>query len=112
MKLAMVFPGQGSQAVGMVNGYAGLPSVPETLDEARAALGDDFVKLLAEGPQLTAIVDKAASVAPAARGNWLFAQIGIAWVAIRHHYEEKVEPMLAEPVELLTHICPQLAAVV
>ncbi|HKU45265.1 MAG TPA: ACP S-malonyltransferase [Burkholderiales bacterium] len=51
MKLAMVFPGQGSQAVGMVNGYAGLPSVPETLDEARAALGDDFVKLLAEGPQ-------------------------------------------------------------
>jgi [acyl-carrier-protein] S-malonyltransferase len=51
MKLAMVFPGQGSQAVGMVNGYAGLPSVQETLDEARAALGDDFVKLLAEGPQ-------------------------------------------------------------
>ena len=51
MKLAMVFPGQGSQAVGMVNGYAGLPSVQETLDEARAALGEDFVKLLAEGPQ-------------------------------------------------------------
>jgi [acyl-carrier-protein] S-malonyltransferase len=51
MKLAMVFPGQGSQAVGMVNGYAGLPGVQETLEEARSALGDDFVKLLAEGPQ-------------------------------------------------------------
>jgi [acyl-carrier-protein] S-malonyltransferase len=51
MKLAMVFPGQGSQAVGMVNGYAGLPGVSETLEEARGALGDDFVRLLAEGPQ-------------------------------------------------------------
>jgi [acyl-carrier-protein] S-malonyltransferase len=51
MKLAMVFPGQGSQAVGMVNGYAGLPGVQETLDEARSALGDEFVRLLAEGPQ-------------------------------------------------------------
>jgi [acyl-carrier-protein] S-malonyltransferase len=51
MKLAMVFPGQGSQAVGMVNGYAGLPGVAETLEEARSALGDDFVRLLAEGPQ-------------------------------------------------------------
>jgi [acyl-carrier-protein] S-malonyltransferase len=51
MKLAMVFPGQGSQAVGMVNGYAGLPGVQDTLEEARAALGAEFVSLLAEGPQ-------------------------------------------------------------
>jgi [acyl-carrier-protein] S-malonyltransferase len=35
----------------MVNGYAGLPGVQETLDEARSALGDEFVRLLAEGPQ-------------------------------------------------------------
>jgi [acyl-carrier-protein] S-malonyltransferase len=50
MKLAMVFPGQGSQAVGMVRGYAGLPGVKETLAEATDALGADFVRLLDEGP--------------------------------------------------------------
>jgi len=50
MKLAMVFPGQGSQAVGMMRGYAGLPEINETLSEARGVLGEDFVKLLDEGP--------------------------------------------------------------
>ena len=50
MKLAMVFPGQGSQAVGMVRGYAGLPHVEETLAEAANVLGADFVQLLEEGP--------------------------------------------------------------
>ena len=50
MKLAMVFPGQGSQAVGMLKGYAGLPSVAETIGEASNVLGADFVRLLEEGP--------------------------------------------------------------
>jgi [acyl-carrier-protein] S-malonyltransferase len=50
MKLAMVFPGQGSQAVGMMRGYAGLPGIEETLAEAKTALGEDFVRLLDEGP--------------------------------------------------------------
>ena len=50
MKLAMVFPGQGSQAVGMMRAYAGLPGIDETLSEARTALGDDFLKVLDDGP--------------------------------------------------------------
>ena len=50
MKLAMVFPGQGSQAVGMMRAYAGLPQIEETLAEAKSALGEDFVKVLDEGP--------------------------------------------------------------
>ena len=50
MKLAMVFPGQGSQSVGMVKGYAGLPEVEAVVQEAREALGDDFIRLLDEGP--------------------------------------------------------------
>lgn len=50
MKLAMVFPGQGSQAVGMVKAYAGLPGVEAVVAQARAALGDDFIRLLDEGP--------------------------------------------------------------
>src|SRR5260221_7294992 len=50
MKLAMVFPGQGSQAVGMLKAYAGLPEIDAARAEAAAALGDDFLKLLDEGP--------------------------------------------------------------
>ncbi len=50
MKLAMVFPGQGSQAVGMLAAYAGLPEIDAARAEVRAALGDDFLKLLDEGP--------------------------------------------------------------
>ena len=50
MKLAMVFPGQGSQSVGMLRNYAGLPGVDQVVAEAQEALGADFVKLLDEGP--------------------------------------------------------------
>jgi [acyl-carrier-protein] S-malonyltransferase len=50
MKLAMVFPGQGSQAVGMLKGYAGLPEVDAVRAEAAAALGNEFLALLDEGP--------------------------------------------------------------
>jgi [acyl-carrier-protein] S-malonyltransferase len=59
MKLAMVFPGQGSQAVGMLKAYAGLPQIEETRSEANEALGADFLKLLDEGPadQLTLTVN-------------------------------------------------------
>ena len=46
----MVFPGQGSQAVGMLRGYAGLPEIQHTLEEAKSVLGADFVTLLDEGP--------------------------------------------------------------
>lgn len=38
MKFAFVFPGQGSQAVGMLNAFADLAVVRETLQEASDAL--------------------------------------------------------------------------
>lgn len=50
MKLALVFPGQGSQAVGMMQGFADTPVVRETFEEASVALGQDLWKLVAEGP--------------------------------------------------------------
>ena len=46
----MVFPGQGSQSVGMLKAYAGLPGVDAVRAEAVAALGDGFLKVLDEGP--------------------------------------------------------------
>lgn len=50
MKLAMVFPGQGSQSVGMLSGYGDAPVVRATLQEASDILKQDVGKLMAEGP--------------------------------------------------------------
>jgi len=50
MKLAVVFPGQGSQSVGMLRGYAEVPEVIEALLQAKEVLGEAFVRLLEEGP--------------------------------------------------------------
>jgi [acyl-carrier-protein] S-malonyltransferase len=48
---AFVFPGQGSQAVGMLDAWAGHPAVAETLREASDALGEDVGRLIQEGPK-------------------------------------------------------------
>jgi [acyl-carrier-protein] S-malonyltransferase len=50
MKLAMVFPGQGSQSVGMLQAYAGLGGVDEVRREAGEVLGTEFLALLDAGP--------------------------------------------------------------
>ncbi|QBC43157.1 ACP S-malonyltransferase [Iodobacter fluviatilis] len=49
MALAFVFPGQGSQSVGMMNGWADLAVVKATFDEASAILGQDLWQMAAEG---------------------------------------------------------------
>jgi len=48
---AFVFPGQGSQSVGMLDGWGDHPAVRQTLDEAAAALGLDVGRLIREGPK-------------------------------------------------------------
>ena len=50
MKLAFVFPGQGSQSVGMMAPFATDAAVKETFDEASQALGQDLWELVAAGP--------------------------------------------------------------
>jgi [acyl-carrier-protein] S-malonyltransferase len=50
MKFALVFPGQGSQSVGMMKGYADLPIVQETFSEASDILHDDFWAMVNNGP--------------------------------------------------------------
>ncbi|MCA1247923.1 ACP S-malonyltransferase [Massilia sp. MS-15] len=50
-KFAFLFTGQGAQAVGMLNGFAGNPVVEQTVLEASDALGFDIGKLIAEGPK-------------------------------------------------------------
>ena len=48
---AFVFPGQGSQSVGMLDAWADHPAVAETLKEASDALGEDLGLLIKEGPK-------------------------------------------------------------
>jgi [acyl-carrier-protein] S-malonyltransferase len=50
MSFAFVFPGQGSQSVGMMAAYGDAAVVRATFDEASAALGDDLWAMVAEGP--------------------------------------------------------------
>ena len=52
MTLAFVFPGQGSQAVGMLAGLAGeYTQVKATFDEASEALGYDLWQIVEQGPE-------------------------------------------------------------
>ena len=48
---AFVFPGQGSQSVGMLDPWGDHPAVLETLREASDALGEDIGRLIHEGPR-------------------------------------------------------------
>ncbi|WP_397534577.1 ACP S-malonyltransferase [Roseateles sp.] len=48
---AFVFPGQGSQAVGMLDAWGDHPEVQRTLAEASAALGEDIAALIKSGPK-------------------------------------------------------------
>src|SRR4030066_284066 len=48
-KFAIVFPGQGSQSRGMMNGYADFPVVRDTFTEASDVLQQDLWQLVAEG---------------------------------------------------------------
>jgi [acyl-carrier-protein] S-malonyltransferase len=50
MSIAFVFPGQGSQQIGMLDGFADHPAVRATFAEASDVLGDDLWTLVERGP--------------------------------------------------------------
>ncbi len=78
MKLAMVFPGQGSQTVGMLKAYAGLPAIDAVREEASGALGAEFLRLLDDGPaeQLNLTVNTQPAMVTAGIGAYR------AWTAL------------------------------
>jgi [acyl-carrier-protein] S-malonyltransferase len=51
MQIAFVFPGQGSQSVGMMAGFDAHPAVRSTFDEASEALSQDLWALVTSGPE-------------------------------------------------------------
>lgn len=50
-KFAFVFPGQGSQSVGMLDAWGEHPAVRQAVQEASDALGEDLGTLIAQGPK-------------------------------------------------------------
>ncbi len=75
----------------------------------RYVIEDGYGRLLYEhdNPMLLA---EQATAALRRRKNAIVARVAIAWFALREAIEEKTEAMMAEPIEILTHIAPQLAA--
>src|SRR5690242_17894808 len=49
-KIVFVFPGQGSQSTGMMEGYGEFPVVKETFAEASDLLGEDLWAMVRDGP--------------------------------------------------------------
>ncbi|KAA0888586.1 ACP S-malonyltransferase [Pusillimonas sp. ANT_WB101] len=50
MKIAFVFPGQGSQSVGMLDAWSGNATVADVVSRASGALEQDLAALIATGP--------------------------------------------------------------
>src|SRR5699024_2785684 len=50
-KIAFVFPGQGSQSVGMLDSWLAEPGVNELLEQADSALDAPISQLIAQGPE-------------------------------------------------------------
>ncbi|HYM29518.1 MAG TPA: acyltransferase domain-containing protein, partial [Steroidobacteraceae bacterium] len=51
MAFAFVFPGQGSQSVGMLGAFAGEACVRDTFAEASRVLGYDLWQVVSQGPE-------------------------------------------------------------
>ena len=86
---AFVFPGQGSQSVGMLGAWGDHPAVRDTLAEASDSLGEDIGKLIAEGPKesldLTTNTQPVMLTAGIACWRAWLAETGLAPVAVAGH---------------------------
>jgi hypothetical protein len=56
------------------------------------------------------LLTEQATAALRRRKSAIIARVAVAWCALRDAFEEKTEAIMGEPLELLTHIAPQLAA--
>lgn len=86
---AFVFPGQGSQSVGMLTAWGGHAAVRDTLAEASEALGEDVGRLIAEGPKealdLTTNTQPVMLVAGVACWRAWLAETGLKPAAVAGH---------------------------
>src|SRR5512145_993906 len=107
---AFVFPGQGSQSVGMLDGWGDHPVVLETLQEASDALGEDVAKLIKEGPKealaLTTNTQPVMLVAAVAAYRVWMSETGVAPAAVAGHSLGEYSAMVAAGVLTLSQAVP------
>ncbi|GAB2533306.1 ACP S-malonyltransferase [Simplicispira piscis] len=107
---AFVFPGQGSQAVGMLDGWADHPAVVQTLQEASDALGEDVGRLIHEGPKeqlaLTTNTQPVMLVAGVAAWRVWRAEGGALPAAVAGHSLGEYSALVASGVLTLAQAAP------
>lgn len=107
---AFVFPGQGSQSVGMLDGWGDHPVVRETLREASDALGEDVAQLIHEGPKealaLTTNTQPVMLVAGVAAWRVWRAEGGALPVAVAGHSLGEYSALVASGVLTLAQAAP------
>lgn len=107
---AFVFPGQGSQSVGMLDAWGDHPVVVQTLAEASDALGEDVAKLIHEGPKealaLTTNTQPVMLVAAVAAWRVWRAEGGALPAAVAGHSLGEYSALVASGVLTLVQAAP------
>jgi [acyl-carrier-protein] S-malonyltransferase len=107
---AFVFPGQGSQSVGMLDGWGANPVLALTLAEASDALGEDLGKLIREGPKealaLTTNTQPVMLVAAVAAYRVWMSEVGVAPQAVAGHSLGEYSALVAAGVLTLSQATP------
>jgi len=107
---AFVFPGQGSQSVGMLDAWGDHAVVSETLKEASDALGEDVAKLIHEGPKealaLTTNTQPVMLVAAVAAYRVWMAETGVAPQAVAGHSLGEYSALVAAGALTLAQAAP------
>jgi [acyl-carrier-protein] S-malonyltransferase len=107
---AFVFPGQGSQSVGMLDAWGDHPEVREVLHEASEALGENLGQLIKEGPKealaLTTNTQPVMLVAAVAAYRVWMSETGAAPAAVAGHSLGEYSAMVAAGVLTLSQAVP------
>ena len=107
---AFVFPGQGSQSVGMLDAWGAHPVVQQVLDEASTALGEDLAALIHDGPKealgLTTNTQPVMLVAGVAAYRGWMDEVGQAPSAVAGHSLGEYSALVAAGVLTLAQAVP------
>ncbi|MGH8803898.1 MAG: ACP S-malonyltransferase [Polaromonas sp.] len=107
---AFVFPGQGSQSVGMLDAWGDHPVITQTLAEASEALGQDVGRLIKEGPKealaLTTNTQPVMLVAGVAAYRAWIAETGAAPAVMAGHSLGEYSALVASGVLSLAQAAP------
>ena len=107
---AFVFPGQGSQSVGMLDAWGAHPVVQQVLDEAFTALGEDLAALIHDGPKealgLTTNTQPVMLVAGVAAYRVWMDEVGQAPSAVAGHSLGEYSALVAAGVLTLAQAVP------